>query len=70
MPGTLRYRVRLRTLDDSADLFVATSVRDGTHPYLKSAPRFDGQEVNPLTGQVTIGTATVEIIDWWGTLCF
>lgn len=67
--GTLRYRVRLRSLDDTEDLFVATSVRNGTHPYIKTAPRSDGQEVDPITGRVTQGATTIEIIDWWGTLC-
>lgn len=66
MPGTLRYRIRLRNLNDDADLFLATSVRDGTHPYIKSAPRQDGQQVDPLTGKVTLGITVVEIIDWWG----
>jgi hypothetical protein len=69
MPGTLRYRVRLRNLADDADLFVATSVRRGTNPYIKSAPHQDGQEVDPVTGRVTQGMTTIEIIDWWGTLC-
>lgn len=69
MPGTLRYRVRLRNLADTEDLWTACSVRNGTHPYIKSAPRADGQEVDPVTGRVTQGMTTVEIIDWWGTLC-
>ena len=67
--GTLRYRVRLRNLADTEDLWVATSVRNGTHPYIKSAPRSDGQEVDPITGRVTQGATTIEIIDWWGDLC-
>lgn len=66
MAGSLRYRVRLRSLDDTADLFTATSVADGTHPYIKTAPRADGQEVDPLTGRVTQGMTVVQIIDWWG----
>jgi hypothetical protein len=64
-----RYRVRLRNLADSANLFEATSVRNGTHPYLKRAPQADGQEVDPVTGRVTQGITTVEIIDWWGQEC-
>jgi hypothetical protein len=67
--GTLRYRARLRSLDDTEDLFVACSVLDGMNPYIKSAPRSDGQEVDPVTGRVTQGVTTLEIIDWWGPLC-
>ncbi|MDH5316219.1 MAG: hypothetical protein OEW44_07040 [Gemmatimonadota bacterium] len=71
MPGILRYRVRLRDLNDTTDLFRATSVRDGVHPYIKAAPRQDGQSVDPMTGRVTQGMTVVEIIDWWGsdTVC-
>ena len=64
-----RYRVRLRNLADSGNLFEATSVRGGTHPYLKGAPQQDGQEVDPVTGRVTQGITTVDIIDWWGQEC-
>lgn len=69
MADTIRYRVRMRDLGDATDLFTASSVRNTTHPYIKSAPRQDGQEVDPVTGRVTLGVTTIEVIDWWGNLC-
>lgn len=37
--GTLHYKLRVRTADDSADLFVVTSLRDGPNPYILEAPQ-------------------------------
>jgi hypothetical protein len=41
--GTLHYRLRIRTPDNSADLFIATSTRDGINPFIAEAPDGDGR---------------------------
>jgi hypothetical protein len=40
-----------------------TSVPGGTNPYLADAPQGAGQEINVITGQVTFGGYTVQIVD-------
>jgi hypothetical protein len=41
--GTRHYRLRIRTPDNSADLFIATSTRDGINPFIKEAPTATGR---------------------------
>jgi len=67
MPALLS-RFRLRNKADDDDLIVATSVRDGIHPYIEAFPDGDGQEVDPLTGKVTVGSYRLRVIDWWGLI--
>lgn len=65
----LEYRLRIRdasTLanpDGTVDDLVVTSVAGGTNPYLKGEPSGDGQEVDPLTGDVRSGVYTIQLID-------
>ncbi len=66
--GTLHYRLRIRTATDEADLFVATSLRDGINPFIESPPEGDGSSLDPLTGKVTVGAYTVKVIDAPGVI--
>lgn len=64
----LRWRLRVRTPKDDGDLFVVTSLRlnddaNRVYNYLRDAPKFDGLQIDPLTGQVTVGACTLTIID-------
>lgn len=63
MATPLVYRLRIRNAADSADDLIVSSVRGGTNPYLGGPPSGDGQEVDPLTGEVRTGVYTVEVID-------
>lgn len=65
---------RLRVFGDDADaepLLQVTSLPEGhhapgtrpSHPYLAEAPDVDGATLDPLTGAVTRGAATVRVID-------
>ena len=67
-PTPLTWRLRVRTPRDDGDLFVVTSLRQNddanrVYNYLRDAPKHDGLQIDPLTGQVTVGAATLEIID-------
>lgn len=57
------YRLRIRNSADTADDLTITSVRGGTNPYALSAPSGDGQSFDPLTGEVTTGAYTFQVID-------
>ncbi len=68
-PTPLAYRLRVRSPKDDGDLFVATSLRatdpatPGWYNYIRQPPVGDGLQIDPLTGQVTVGAYTVEVID-------
>lgn len=57
------YRLRIRNAADSADELAITSVRGGTNPYALKPPQGDGQSFDPLTGEVTTGAYTFQIVD-------
>src|SRR5438270_11268404 len=59
----LKYRLRIRTADDTADLLVITTDRAGTNPYLQGAPKGDGASVDPITGKALAGAWTVNVVD-------
>jgi hypothetical protein len=61
--GTLHYQLVIRNADDTGDLLSVSSLRDGVNPYIASPPSGDGEEVEPLSGKVTVGAYTVEVID-------
>jgi hypothetical protein len=61
--GTLHYQLVIRNADDDDNLLSVSSIRGDDNPYIASPPQGDGEEVNPLTGQVTVGAYTVEVID-------
>jgi hypothetical protein len=66
--GTLAYRLRVRTRKDDADLFVVTSLRTSDvlnriYNYIAAPPTGDGLQIDPLTGQVTVGAYTIDVID-------
>lgn len=64
MPDTKRfYRFRIRAADNLSDALVITSVPGGTNPYLVKPFNGDGRSFDPLTGEVTTGAYTVEVID-------
>jgi hypothetical protein len=66
--GTLHYQLVIRNADDDGNLLSVSSIRGDTSPYIASPPQGDGEEVDPLTGQVTVGAYTVEVIDGIGTV--
>jgi hypothetical protein len=66
----LEYRLRVRNGDDTADLFVITSTRDGENPYIAEPPDGDGESLDPLTGKVEVGSYTIRVIDAVGTVLF
>jgi hypothetical protein len=59
----LEYRLRVRNGDDTDDLFVITSTRDGTNPYILEPPEGDGESLDPLTGKVEVGAYSIRVID-------
>lgn len=67
--AALSYRVRIRNASSAgnpngtADDLVLTSIRGGTNPYLSAEPTGDGQELDPLTGEVRTGSYTVQLVD-------
>lgn len=70
MPAsTIEYRLRIRNAstvanpDGTADVVSVSSAPGAAAPYIASEPSGDGQEVDPLTGAVRIGSYTVEIVD-------
>lgn len=64
MPAETRhYRLRIRNRDDTDDLLVATSLRDGVNPNLQPPPSGDGQAFNPVTGGATTGSYSVRLVD-------
>jgi hypothetical protein len=62
----LYYKFQIRNADDSDDLLLVTSVRDGDNPYIAEPPSGDGESVNPLDGKVTVGAYTISVIDALG----
>lgn len=67
-PTPLTWRLRVRTPKDDGDLFVVTSLRLNNdagriYNYLRDPPKHDGLQIDPLTGQVTVGACTLTIID-------
>jgi hypothetical protein len=69
--GTLHYRLRIRTADDSADALVLSSVPGDDHPYLaipEDGPSGDGQTIDPVTGESMVGAYMVPVIDVPGTV--
>jgi hypothetical protein len=66
----LEYQLRVRNGDDSADLFVITSVANGTNPYIAEPPTGDGESLDPLTGQVSVGAYTIRVIDAVDTVAY
>ena len=65
MPGgTLDYRLRIRTADDSADLVTYSTIpADGVYCAIKSAPTGDGQSLQPITGATQISSYDVDVVD-------
>jgi len=65
MPGgTLDYRLRIRTADDSADLVTySTITADGVYCAIKGAPTGDGQSLQPITGETQISSYDVDVVD-------
>ncbi|KKN39145.1 hypothetical protein LCGC14_0746150 [marine sediment metagenome] len=61
--ATRHYRLRIRSADDSSDALILTSVPGGTNPYLTGPPQGDGQEIDPATGESSIGAYTIEAAD-------
>lgn len=67
--AALSYRVRIRNAstagnpNGTADDLVLTSIRGGTNPVLSAEPSGDGQEVDPLTGEVRTGSYTIQLAD-------
>ena len=61
--ATRHYRLRIRNAADSADDLILTSVPGGTNPYLTGPPQGDGQEIDPATGESSIGAYTIEAAD-------
>jgi hypothetical protein len=59
----LEYRLRVRNGDDTDDLFVITSTRDGENPYILEPPEGDGESLDPLTGKVEVGAYSIRVID-------
>jgi len=59
----LGFRLRVRNETDTADLLVASTI-PGQNPYLITPPDTgDGQQVDPITGQYTIGSYEVDVLD-------
>jgi hypothetical protein len=69
IPRPLAFRLRVRTPKDDGDLFVATSLRANNpggnqqYNYVQGPPKFDGLQIDPVTGDVTVGAATIRVID-------
>jgi hypothetical protein len=63
MSTKIQYQFRIRTADDSADLFVASSNPSGTNPYIAEPPEGDGESLDPMSGKVEVGAYTIRIID-------
>lgn len=61
--ATRHYRLRIRNAADSADALILSSVSGGTNPYLTGPPQGDGQEIDPATGESSIGAYTIEAAD-------
>jgi hypothetical protein len=61
--STLHYRLRIRTADDSADLFAVSSVPSDRYPYIAEEPDGDGSTLDPVEGRVTVGAYTVQVVD-------
>lgn len=63
------YRLRIRDAstvahpDGTTDDLVITSIPGGTNPYIAGPPTGDGQELDPLSGQVRTGAYTIQVID-------
>lgn len=74
MPTQRQYRLRIRNPADTLDLLVAHSrlgdAESPDHPFLEDGVPFrhDGASVDPLNGRVTSASATVPLIDWYGTI--
>jgi len=59
----LGFRLRVRNEDDTSDLLSVSTIA-GQNPYVSGAPdNGDGAQVDPITGQYTIGSYTIDIID-------
>lgn len=59
----LGFRLRVRNEDDTADLLLASTIV-GQNPYVISPPDTgDGQQVDPITGQYTIGSYEIDVLD-------
>lgn len=63
MSTLVEYQLRIRDAANTTDVLVVTSVRGGTHPYIKDPPSCDGSEFDPLTGAYRSGSATFRIMD-------
>lgn len=57
------FRLRVRNAADSADALIITSFPSGTNPYITEPPSGDGQSFDPLTGEVTTGSYTIQVAD-------
>jgi hypothetical protein len=58
------FRFRVRDEADEFDLINVTSYRaDGIGALIAQSPTIDGATFDPLTGKVTIGSATIQVID-------
>jgi hypothetical protein len=68
MSTPIEYRLRVRNGADTDDLFVVTSTAGGDNPYIAEPPEIDGESLDPLTGKVEVGAATIKIIDAVGTV--
>ncbi len=65
--GDLAYRLRILN-DDGSDYLVISSLAADDHPYIAEPPRGDGSTLDPVTGQVSLGAYTVQVIDAEGTV--
>ncbi|HLY81939.1 MAG TPA: hypothetical protein VKQ71_03085, partial [Acidimicrobiales bacterium] len=71
LPRTLGWRLRVRTPANDGDLFIADSLRQaeaGGYNYVSRPPTFDGLQIDPVTGDVTVGAATIRVIDQFATI--
>jgi hypothetical protein len=59
----LLYKFVVRNAADTADDLVITSDPSSDYPYIAKPPAGEGMTLDPLTGSVTIGAYTVEVID-------
>jgi hypothetical protein len=57
------YRLRVRNAGDTADDFIISSYAGVGSNLVLEPPNGDGQKMDPLTGNVDVGTYTIKVID-------
>lgn len=63
MPTTRGYRLVVRSAADDADELILSGVAGAENPYLTADPSIDGASIDPITGSVDVGAATVRVWD-------